>query len=364
MTSTWRPRRSSVRRAIVLAVAQMVLAGCVLTERPPSGQATSAVETAGPTITPPLPSPTALTSTPTSSPGPAGPATGPATGTPTDPASPTLSLTAAPTAAPTAARTAMPPVVPVPDGRSDIPPRSGPVIGADVSWPQCPPGLGIPQKRTLGMPMPLDIAEYVIVGLTNGPGFVTNPCLAAQVTWVRERRLMAAAYAVGSFPSETAIAQYARNGPFDGSTREGALRNAGYEQARYNASWLLLTGLETPILWLDVEPVPDFPWSGDRQANAAVVRGLVRGYAEAGYRVGIYSTPYLWESVVGDLELGLPEWRAAGHTSQQEALNRCGEDWVIQGGRAVLGQWVADSRDQNVTCPGISADLGAWFHQY
>ena len=31
-------------------------------------------------------------------------------------------------------------------------------------------------------------AEFVILGLTNGPGFTANPCLAEQVAWVRERR--------------------------------------------------------------------------------------------------------------------------------------------------------------------------------
>ena len=46
-----------------------------------------------------------------------------------------------------------------------------PVLGADISWPQCPKGMGIPERRTLGLPMPLPKAAYVVVGLTNGPGF-------------------------------------------------------------------------------------------------------------------------------------------------------------------------------------------------
>ena len=55
-------------------------------------------------------------------------------------------------------------------------------------------------------------------------------------------------------------------------------------------------GLETPIVWIDVEHVPDFEWSSDLAANAAVVRGAARGYRHAGYRVGVYSTPYIWAS--------------------------------------------------------------------
>ena len=65
-----------------------------------------------------------------------------------------------------------------------------------------------------------------------------------------------------------------------------------------------------------------------------------------------------------DLELGLPEWRAAGETSRAEALRRCGPESRIQGGPAVLGQWLQESRDLNVTCPGVAADLERYFRDY
>ncbi|WP_341926447.1 hypothetical protein [Nocardioides psychrotolerans] len=245
-----------------------------------------------------------------------------------------------------------------------IPPESGPVLGGDISWPQCPVGMGIAQKRTLGLPLPIPEARYVVIGLTNGPGFYANPCLGEQVTWARENDVLVSAYAVASYPEAPELRRFATEGPYDGSDGLGALRNVGYQQARFNIASMQTAGLETPIVWIDVEPVPDFEWSSDPVANAAVVEGLARGYRDAGYDIGVYSTPYLWEGVVGDLALGVPEWRAAGQTSREEALGRCGTDWVIQGGEAVMGQWVEAGRDQNVTCPGISADLGRWFHRY
>ena len=68
---------------------------------------------------------------------------------------------------------------------------------------------------------------------------------------------------------------------------------------------------------------------------------------------------------MGDLSLGgVPEWRAAGQTSSAEALSRCGEDWTIQGGDGVIGQWVESNRDRNITCPGTSTQMYRWFHQY
>lgn len=239
---------------------------------------------------------------------------------------------------------------------------SGPVIGADISWPQCPKGMGIPERRTEGMPMPTSDARYVIIGLTNGPGFTANPCLQDQVAWAAEQKLATAAYAVASFPDEATVDEFGDDGPF-GKSRLGRLRNVGYQQAAFNLASMQSAELSTPMLWIDVEPVPDFDWSDDLVANAAVVQGLARGYTDAGLKIGVYSTPHLWRRAVGELALGVPEWRAAGQTSQAEALSRCGTDWQIQGGEAVFGQWVADHRDYNVTCPSVTS-LTPWFHQY
>lgn len=239
-----------------------------------------------------------------------------------------------------------------------------PVLGADISWPQCPLGMGIPLKRSKGAPPPVAEARYVVLGLTNGPGFYPNPCLADQVADVRAAGRMAAAYSVVSYPEPERLARHADDGPYDGTTRLGALANNGYAQAAFNVRTMRAAGLVSPIIWIDVEPVPDFAWSADLEANAVVVSGMARGYREAGFAIGVYSTPYLWDVVVGDLALGVPEWRAAGQTSRDAALATCAPDRVIQGGDPVLGQWVEAGRDMNVTCPGVSLELERWFHQY
>ncbi|MAS53243.1 MAG: hypothetical protein CMJ44_01205 [Pimelobacter sp.] len=238
------------------------------------------------------------------------------------------------------------------------------VLGADISWPQCPRGMGIPERPTQGSPPPVDEARYVVLGLTNGPSFYPNPCLADQVADVRARGRMAAAYAVASYPEPVRLARHGDDGPYDGGTRLGALANTGYAQAQFNLATMADAGLLSPIVWIDVEPVPDFEWSADREANAAVIGGLARGYRDAGLAIGVYSTPYLWDQVVGGLELGVPEWRAAGHTSGAAALATCAPGEDIQGGPAVMGQWVERNRDMNLTCPGVSLELERWFHQY
>jgi hypothetical protein len=238
------------------------------------------------------------------------------------------------------------------------------VLGADISWPQCPVGMGIPEKRSQGAPPPVEEARYVVLGLTNGPGFHPNPCLGEQVDDVRARGRMAAAYSVVSYPEPDRLERHADDGPYDGATRLGALANNGYAQAEFNLRTMRAAGLLSPVVWIDVEPVPVFEWSTDLVANAAVVEGAARGYRDAGFAIGVYSTPYLWDVVVGDLALGVPEWRAAGQTSAEAALATCAPDRSIQGGEAVMGQWVQDNRDMNLTCPGISLELERWFHQY
>lgn len=240
----------------------------------------------------------------------------------------------------------------------------GPVVGGDASWPQCPKGMGIAQKRSKGAPMPLGSTQFVVLGLTNGPGFVANPCLVDQLAWARQRHVLVSAYSVISGPCGDVLARYGGSGPYDKGSPSGRLANLGYQEALFNVATMRSSGLQTPFVWLDVEPVNGFEWSSDTAANAAVVRGAARGYTDQGYDVGVYSIGSLWHRVVGDLRLGLPEWRPAGSRGRAEALRRCQGDWMFQGGAAVLGQWVEQGRDRDITCPEQSAYLSLWFHQY
>jgi hypothetical protein len=211
--------------------------------------------------------------------------------------------------------------------------------------------------------MPLRSARFVVLGLTNGPAFYPNPCLADQVAWVQQRHLLAGAYSVISYPEKRHLDQYGDQGPFEPRSRLGRLANVGYQQAQFNVRTMQGARLDVPTVWIDVEPLTVFEWSEDVDANAAVVRGAARGYADQGFTVGVYSTQALWQRVVGDLRLGLPEWRAAGRTSRAEALRRCGPARMFQGGTAVLTQWVDGRRDRDVTCPGGSTYLSLWFRQ-
>src|SRR6476659_4350590 len=88
------------------------------------------------------------------------------------------------------------------------------VLGSDVSWPNCPKGLGMPSRRTQGKPMPPASARFVVIGLTNGPAFHPNPCLEEQVAFARLQHLWTSAYAVLTYPTRGQLRSYGDAGPY------------------------------------------------------------------------------------------------------------------------------------------------------
>jgi hypothetical protein len=239
------------------------------------------------------------------------------------------------------------------------------VVGADVSWPECPPTMGIAGKRGEGKPMPAPTSDFVVLGLTNGPAFFRNPCLEREVAWAKRHHVYAAAYAVTTYPFPRHLRRYGSHGPYRPSTLLGRLRNVGYNQARFNIRTMADAGLRSPVVWVDVEHSSLKVWPRGIRRNQAVVTGLLRGYRDAGRRVGVYSTSSLWRQILGNAHYGLPEWRTAGQTSRSSALSRC-SGAGFQGGRAVLSQWWTSAKDLDVMCPGFGRPkaMHRWFHKY
>lgn len=199
--------------------------------------------------------------------------------------------------------------------------------------------------------MPTRDASFVVVGLTNGPGFYPNPCLSDQLSWVASHHRSLAAYAMTTYPRRWEISSYGHNGPYDGSTAWGALRNTAYAEASYNVATMGSAQMSAPMIWVDVEPYPTSPWTRNHRANRAVVRAVVRGYRDAGYGVGIYTYPNGWREVVGSWRLpALPTWSTIGPGRAARALRSCatgpsgGRDWLMQ-------WWGDDSRDRDLVCP-------------
>ena len=222
--------------------------------------------------------------------------------------------------------------------------------GADISWPNCPKGMGIPGRRSKGEPMPRRTARFVVVGVTNGPGFYPNPCIGAQVAWVRSHHRLLGAYAMTTYPRRKEIRRYGGHGPYAVGTRLARLRNTAYDEAVFNANTMQQTGLQPPRIWVDVEPYPTSPWTRHHSLNRVVVSAAIRGYHDLGYRVGLYTYANGWHDVVGRWHLSrYPAWVTAGPRGAGNAAAMC-RGRGPTGGRVWLAQWWSPRRDYDLRC--------------
>jgi hypothetical protein len=224
-------------------------------------------------------------------------------------------------------------------------------FGHDISWPQCP-SLG----GGSGPPMPPDDTQFVIIGVTDGRAFTENPCLAGQLAWVQDRGTPAHAYTVAGFPTPAQLTSHGTQGPWSSGTRAGRLSNVGYAEAGYAVATLGRVGWLPPVVWLDVEPGSSPPWPSrtrtQRLENRDVLEGLLRGLADAGLSVGVYSNTSGWRAITGGWRLpGVPVWATAGKLEHPDAaLDACTQR-SFSGGPVYLAQWWDDARrDHDRTC--------------
>lgn len=258
-------------------------------------------------------------------------------------------------------RTLVPSPTPQPSPTS----RPSPLVfGGDISWPSCPLGTpgALPKKQPKGLPLPGPHAQFVLLGLTNGPGFYPNPCLAWEVEEARSRHLLTAAYAFTTLPKPTQVQRYGGRGPYSSSTALGRLRNAAWAEAQVNLASLRRTRLRTPIIWMDIEP-QDYlsPWGSDVAANRAAIRAVRQAYRDAGYRTGFYSSDTPWKRITGGLEDAGPTWVTVGPRGRTAALAKCAAR-SFSGGPSVLAQWWdGPKEDLDLPCPGASATVASLF---
>jgi hypothetical protein len=212
---------------------------------------------------------------------------------------------------------------------ADARPMVGPSVdGNDFSWPQCPKGIGNGQ----GQPLPRGHRLFMIVGLSNGTGLHENPCLASQWAFAREHADHVTGYTVPTYPTR-AERRDARTGHFGRCFHlRCRLRNSGWAQGQYAAASLESLHAHPPLVWVDVETRYRHPWTGHPSRNRLVVKAVIASLGRAGYRVGIYSTNYMWHRIV-NYETRLPEWVPAGSTKRGcfQPISR-GPVWFSQWG--------------------------------
>ncbi len=238
--------------------------------------------------------------------------------------------------------------------------------GYDISWPNCPKGKGIPSRPTQGKPLPSAKTDFVVIGLTNGPGFYPNPCLARQVAWAKKHHVWTAPYAFMTYPTAKQVKKYGSKGPYHGTGTTTRLHNAGYAEAMFNVASMKKVDLAATFIWIDVEySRAPAPWSTRRKHNRAALDGALRAYRDAGLTYGFYASIDPWQHLVGHARYRAPEWRTVGPAKRSTALAKC-RTRSVQGGHVVLAQWWNKKSDFDVVCGGFRSDekMGAYFHRY
>jgi hypothetical protein len=231
-----------------------------------------------------------------------------------------------------------------------LPKPTRPVIGNDVSYPQC--GKSLPTPSAFG-----------IVGVNGGTADDFNPCLETELSWAENTPGTftmpdVALYANTGNPAD-AVPQAAdwptTSNPFidpfgmcTGANTVACSWEYGYQRAYADAA-----RATSPMWWLDIETVNS--WSQYPANNQADLEGMVYALTIAGSRVGVYSTPAWWTQILGTVPpmsklYWLPEW-LPGASTKQQALSTCTQKPFTFGAHITVAQYTTNNLDYDLPCP-------------
>jgi len=253
-------------------------------------------------------------------------------------APPTPPATTTPTTPPPTTTTPPPPPPPPPTG----PYKSGDV-GVDISWPQC----GTADAQPTG-------AQFGIVGVTDGLGYSTNPCLSEEAANFTGNTL--SLYVNTGWNS--ASSHINPNSPRSCATGDNdcLAYNYGYNAGEYAYEAAASLGVSSPTWWLDVES--NATWSTDPVQNQNSLQGEHDALiANGATTVGPYSTTVQWDDITGSWVNNWPSWGATTWTTAKDAATYCmGHQFTGSKGPSYLMQFqgtdpkTGNQIDQNVAC--------------
>lgn len=246
-------------------------------------------------------------------------------------------------------------------------------VGNDVSWPQC--GKNLPTNHAFG-----------IVGVNGGTAANTNPCLADQLSWAYRAvggtsQPKVQLYVNTANPGEvidqittwptsnTDKTGFTTANPY-GTCTGGNDLACSWQYGWNRALEAVIDRFEPAakaanfdsnaagyVWWLDVETLNTWQ-SGSPAAlsrNAATLEGMTGYYLARGAKVGLYSTNYQWNQIIGGSVSptsnlnGLNSWMA-GARSLRGAQSNCKNPPFTAGSRVTLAQYVSGSLDYDYSC--------------
>ncbi|HUY06388.1 MAG TPA: hypothetical protein VMU99_03905 [Acidimicrobiales bacterium] len=275
---------------------------------------------------------------------------------------------------------------------------SGPLMGIDVSYPQC--GVTLPTGQTFG-----------IVGVNGGLANDLNSCLgpsASYPNYTQSELYWAVTTSLGTSSQPTAslyvntadpgnvyghtlITDWPTSGstPNDGTcdtttvTLRGQIDTVGanspacawlygFNKATQDSTWLTdaanainaqMGAATVPNAaggypwWLDVETANTWQSGTSGQAmNVADLQGMIAALSGNGAtRIGAYSTSSQWSQITGGTStnsgtlVGIPNW-IPGATSSTGAATNCAQT-SFTAGTVLVTQWTTSTFDNDYACP-------------
>jgi len=175
----------------------------------------------------------------------------------------------------------------------------------------------------------------------------TNPCLAQEATW-----------AGGGLNLYTYLTYGTSTTPEPGCSGDASC-NAGYQAgiSAYTDAQNAGAGSTTIPWWLDVETA-NANWSADLSENAQFVQGAINALHESEGipDVGIYASPGVWNTIVGDYTPSVPYWMA-DYLASPSGPGSCADyqNWVTNHGAQLPGppeivQYNSTQYDEDYAC--------------
>ncbi len=243
-------------------------------------------------------------------------------------------------------------------------------VGFDISFPQC--GGALP-------PIP----GFGIVGVNDGHGFSTNPCLATELAWAQSAANAAPAFYLNTQnpgPTGTLDWPVSQTTPqaCAGNNSTGCAYDYGWSMAAASYAAVLAAeaqdGATTPSAvadgahwWLDVETANQWETTDGLYANNATIQsydqasllGMLGYLHSVGVtQVGIYSTVRQWTAIMGVTSAfaGIPVWVPGLAANLSQALLAC-TTTSFTGGRVAMIQYPSLGYDGDYVCGLVEAPV-------
>lgn len=205
-------------------------------------------------------------------------------------------------------------------------------VGVDVSWPNC--STAVPS------------VAFGIVGVNNGTGYSTNPCLSQESANFTNLSL----YVNTGWNNKSTFINSASPRQCAAGDQNCMAYNYGYNAGVYAYNAAANVGVRSNTWWLDVETINT--WNKDTTQNRNSLQGEYDALvANGATTVGVYSTTAQWQSITNGWKNNWPSWGATTWTTAEQAKTYCtGHEFT--GGPSYLMQYLPKRSkiDYNIAC--------------